>query len=191
MRHAFPRVWQKSRKMRQRITGDTTRAKPTRWINVDPGIQTSGKSWERNERASAETHDAQDKRKRRCVLALHGRVCVCVCVCKGVCGGSEVVIDENNDRLAGTGQSETGAIITLWTSRGAFKLLFEKHLERDDSAVCISACTVCEGVCWRGANALCVCVCVCVCVYVCVCALIRVIKLASVNRLMLSCQQRA
>ena len=96
-------------------------------------------------------------------------VCVCVCVCKGVCGGSEVVIDENNDRLAGTGQSETGAIITLWTSRGAFKLLFEKHLERDDSAVCISACTVCEGVRWRGANALCVYVCVCVCMCVCVC----------------------
>lgn len=59
----------------------------------------------------------------------------------------------------------------------------KKHLERGDSAVCISACTVCERVRRGGANALCVCV--------CVCALIRVIKLVSVNRLMLSCQQRA
>lgn len=94
--------------------------------SASPGIQTSGKSWECNEGVSAETHNAQNKRKHHRVLTLHGRVCVCVCVCKGVCGGSEVVIDENNDRLAGTGQFETGAIITLWTSHAAFKLLFKK-----------------------------------------------------------------
>lgn len=147
--------------MRQRITGDATRAEPNVRDQRHPEFKRAGKV----ENVTKEWPRKRTTLRTNASIAVCSHsmgVCVCVCVCKGVCGGSEVVIDENNDRLAGTGQFETGAIITLWTSRAAFKLLFKKTpWERRQRGVYQCVYSLWESASRRCERSLCVCMCVC------------------------------